>query len=81
MLANSLKPLNPRPYGALTWLLLGFVVVLCAHHLCTGLGVPVPAATSTPNVAPLALRAADSSRLVIHARTDTAIVAAFTAAA
>ena len=61
----------------------GAPVVLRAHHMCARLGVLMSVATHSAPARRLLEADADgvSPRLVVHARTDTAIDAAFVAAA
>ncbi|CAL9325284.1 MULTISPECIES: hypothetical protein [Streptomyces] len=58
-------------------------VVLRVHRLCSGLGILMSVATGSAPARRVLEANADTSgtRLVIHARTDTAVSAAFAAAA
>ncbi|MFE9020987.1 hypothetical protein ACFYNL_20810 [Streptomyces sp. NPDC007808] len=68
---------EPAPDGA------AIGVALRVHRLCSHLGVLMSVATSSAPARRALEANADTSgtRLVIHARTDTAVSAAFTAAA
>ncbi|WP_190200648.1 hypothetical protein [Streptomyces djakartensis] len=67
----------PAPAGAVV------SVVLRAHRLCSHLGVLMSVASSSAPTRRALEENADTAgtRLVVHARTDTAVAAAFAAAA